>query len=62
MKYRIVFAATVEREVDVPNDFTWSEAYDFCRKHLGWHELAHSAAAKLAIDTTKTVEFAKVTQ
>jgi hypothetical protein len=55
--YRIRFAATVEREVEVPNDFTWSEAYDFARDQLGWHALAHSAAARITIDTDRVVGF-----
>lgn len=60
MKYRIVFEATVEREVDMPNDFNWHEAYVFCRDQLGWYDLAHSAAAEITINTTKTLEFRKI--
>jgi len=55
--YRVRFAAVVEREVEVPNGLNWSEAYDFVRDQLGWHNLAHSAAARITIDTARVVEF-----
>jgi hypothetical protein len=60
MRYRVTFRAKVTREVDVPDDFNWSEAYDFVREQLGWHNLAHSAAARLEIDTDRTLDFNKV--
>ena len=55
--YRIRYAATVEREVEVPNDLNWSEAYRFVRDQLGWDALAHSAAARLTIDIDRVVDF-----
>jgi len=56
-KYLIRFAAKVEREVEVPDGLSWSEAYRFVRDQIGWHEIAHSAAATVTIDTSRTAEF-----
>jgi hypothetical protein len=60
MRYRVQFEAVVTREVDVPNDFTWTEAYNFVRDQLGWQDLALSAAARLEIDTGRVLHFNKV--
>ena len=58
MKYRITFSATIERIIDVPEDFSWSDAYDFAQNQLGWYDLAHSAAATMAINTDRVASFA----
>lgn len=55
--YRVQFTAIVERDVDVPDNLNWFEAYRFARDQIGWDEIAHSAAAKLTIDTTRTHDF-----
>lgn len=55
--YRVTFRATVEREVEVPAGLNWSEAYEFIRDQIGWHEVAHSPAATLTVDTTRTAGF-----
>jgi hypothetical protein len=56
-KYLIRFAATVEREVEVPDGLSWSEAYCWVQRQIGWHEIAYSAAATVEIDTSRTVDF-----
>jgi hypothetical protein len=55
--YRVTFHATVERDVEVPAGLNWSEAYEFVRDQLGWHEVAHSPAAVVTIDTSRTTGF-----
>jgi hypothetical protein len=55
--YLIRFYATVERQVDVPNDLNWTEAYQFVRDQMGWDQVAHSAAARTTIDTTRVRDF-----
>lgn len=60
-KFRIRFRATVEREVEVPDDLVWYEAYDFVRKQIGWLDIAHSSAAKVTIQTDRTEGFDRLT-
>lgn len=57
--YHIRFFAIVEREVEVPNGLDWSEAYQFVRDQLGWHEIAHSSGAKTTIDVSSVLAFRK---
>jgi len=60
-KFRVQFRATIEREVEVPDDLVWYEAYDFVREKVGWFEIAHSPAAKITIDTDRVCGFERLT-